>query len=165
MFSPKEIFAFILSLSSVGFSSYAMEQENQHLDRLRRLAESHNVNHRAEAIRSFQAKEPQVTLNDIVGGMPDEITRLIEVVKHSDRYSHLDIADQLHMVLLEGPPGTGKSMLAEAIAHELGREFYHVKSSSFITSFQGSGAEATRLLFQQVKDKGTPAVIFIDEID
>jgi len=67
-------------------------------------------------------------------------------------------------VLLHGPPGTGKTMLAKAVAHESGAMFFSQSASSFVEMFAGLGAARIRRLFREAR-KAAPAIIFIDELD
>lgn len=110
-------------------------------------------------------RTPTMTFKDIVGEIPEEITRIVHKIEHSEYYEECGLDDTEHEILLIGPPGTGKSSLAEAIATETGRDFYKLPASSLITSYQGSGAGSVRTVFEYVRKTGKPSVIFIDEID
>ena len=67
-------------------------------------------------------------------------------------------------ILLHGPPGTGKTMLAKAVAHESGANFFSQSASSFVEMFAGLGAARIRRLFKEARDNA-PSILFIDELD
>lgn len=101
-----------------------------------------------------------------VAGIDEEREQLSEVVdflKHPKRYK--DVGARIPKgVLLEGAPGTGKTLLAKAIAGEAGVPFFQVTGSSFDEMFIGVGASRIRKIFNEAK-KVAPSIIFIDEID
>ena len=110
-------------------------------------------------------EDQRITFAD-VAGMDEEKRELEEVVdflRNPDKYMQIG-AKIPHGLLLEGPPGTGKTMLAKAAAGEAGVEFLSISGSDFVELYVGIGASRVRDLFQQAK-KIAPAVIFIDEID
>lgn len=107
----------------------------------------------------------KVTFKDIAGvkEAKEELQEIVEFLKHPKKF--LDIGAQIPKgVLLMGGPGTGKTMLARAVAGEAGVPFFHLSGSEFVEMFVGVGASRVRDLFQMVK-KESPAIIFIDEID
>jgi cell division protease FtsH len=101
-----------------------------------------------------------------VGGVGEaevELREIIEFLKEPERFNQLG-AKLPKGVLLVGPPGTGKTMLAKATAGEAGVPFFLMTGSSFVEMFVGVGAARVRDLFEQAK-KRSPCLIFIDEID
>jgi cell division protease FtsH len=111
------------------------------------------------------AQTPAVTFAD-VGGATDAKERLADVVDFLKRPRAWE-ASGAHLpsgVLLEGPPGSGKTLLARAMAGEAKVPFFEVSASEFVELFVGVGAARMRDLFEQAAKK-VPAVIFIDELD
>ena len=103
---------------------------------------------------------------DDVAGIDEEKKELEEIVdflKHSEKYIKLG-AKIPKGVLLVGAPGTGKTLMAKAVAGEAGVPFFSISGSDFVEMFVGVGASRVRDLFEQAK-KHQPCIIFIDEID
>ena len=103
---------------------------------------------------------------DDVAGIDEEKKELEEIVdflKHSEKYIKLG-AKIPKGVLLVGAPGTGKTLMAKAVAGEAGVPFFSISGSDFVEMFVGVGASRVRDLFDQAK-KHQPCIIFIDEID
>jgi len=93
----------------------------------------------------------------------EEVEQIVDFLKDPDKY--LAIGARIPRgVLLEGMPGTGKTLLAKAIAGEAGVPFFNISGSDFIEMFVGVGASRVRDLFQQAREKA-PCIIFIDEVD
>jgi cell division protease FtsH len=92
-----------------------------------------------------------------------ELQEIVDFLKNADKYARLG-AKIPKGVLLVGPPGTGKTMLAKAIAGEAGVPFFSISGSEFIELFVGVGASRVRDLFEQAK-KQAPCIVFIDELD
>jgi len=108
---------------------------------------------------------PKVTFDDVAGAeeAKEELKESIEFLKDPSRIQRLGG----HMpkgVLLLGAPGTGKTLLARAVAGEAGVPFFNISGSEFIEMFVGVGAARVRDLFQQARAKA-PCIIFIDELD
>ena len=107
----------------------------------------------------------KVTFKDVAGvkEAKEELTEIVDFLKHPKKF--LDIGAQIPKgVLLMGAPGTGKTLLARAVAGEAHVPFFHLSGSEFVEMFVGVGASRVRDLFRMVK-KEAPAIIFIDEID
>lgn len=106
-----------------------------------------------------------VSFNDI-GGISDvkiELEEIIDFMKNPKRYKSFG-ARMPRGVLLVGPPGVGKTMIAKAVAHEAGVPFYYQSGASFVQIYVGMGAKRVHELFSAAK-KNSPSIIFIDEID
>lgn len=107
----------------------------------------------------------KVTFKDVAGvkEAKSELEEIVQFLKHPQKF--LDIGAQIPKgVMLMGGPGTGKTLLARAVAGEAGVPFFHLSGSEFVEMFVGVGASRVRDLFRMVK-KEAPAIIFIDEID
>ena len=92
------------------------------------------------------------------GSMPREVRNLIDLLKNQG------VNHKAGKALFHGPPGTGKSTLAEVIATETNRPMLRMFSSEFITSFQGSGARSMADAFEKARLLDLPVIIFIDEL-
>lgn len=110
-------------------------------------------------------EKDRVTFQD-VAGLEEEKSDLEEIVdflKDPAKYTSLG-ARIPKGVLLEGAPGTGKTLLAKAVAGEAGVPFYSISGSDFVEMFVGVGASRVRDMFEEAK-KNSPSIVFIDEID
>jgi cell division protease FtsH len=109
--------------------------------------------------------QPTVTFADVAG--LDEVVAELKEVKdyltNAERFKALG-AQLPRGMLLYGPPGSGKTLLARALAGETGVPFYSVSASSFVEVYVGIGAARVRQLFEEAK-KNTPSIVFIDELD
>jgi len=92
-----------------------------------------------------------------------EVMEFVDFLKNPEKYKKLG-ASIPRGALLVGPPGTGKTMLAKAVAGEAGVPFMSISGSDFVEMFVGVGASRVRDLFKKAKEKA-PSIIFIDEID
>ena len=108
---------------------------------------------------------PKVTFEDVAGveEAKQELEEVVEFLKHPEKFQALG-AKIPKGVLLLGPPGCGKTLLARAIAGEAGVPFFHISGSDFVEMFVGVGASRVRDLFDQAKAH-RPCLVFIDEID
>ncbi|MDR7464853.1 MAG: ATP-dependent zinc metalloprotease FtsH, partial [Armatimonadota bacterium] len=115
--------------------------------------------------RLHTENKPKVTFDDVAGvdEAKEELEEIIEFLKHPKKFQALG-AKIPRGVLLVGPPGSGKTLLAKAIAGEAGVPFFSISGSEFVEMFVGVGASRVRDLFDQAK-KSAPCLVFIDEID
>jgi cell division protease FtsH len=119
---------------------------------------------RAKIIYPDDTKE-KITFKDVAGAKEakEELAEIVEFLRAPKKF--IDIGAEIPKgVLLMGAPGTGKTMLARAVAGEAGVPFFHLSGSEFEEMFVGVGASRVRDLFDMAK-KAAPAIIFIDEID
>ncbi|WP_343344360.1 CDC48 family AAA ATPase [Sphingomicrobium sp. XHP0239] len=111
-------------------------------------------------------ERPAVTYDDL-GGMTNTIDALREMVelplRHPELFQRLGV-DPPKGVLLHGPPGTGKTMLARAVANESDAEFFHIAGPEVMGAAYGESEKKLRELFEQAA-KAAPSIVFIDEID
>ena len=112
-----------------------------------------------------QAQVPKVTFDDVAGqdNAKRDIAELVAFLKHPEEFRKLG-AEVPRGVLLMGAPGTGKTLMARALAGEAGVPFFSISGSEFIEVFVGVGASRVRRLFEAAK-KNAPSIIFVDELD
>ncbi|MFA6454571.1 MAG: ATP-dependent zinc metalloprotease FtsH [Patescibacteria group bacterium] len=115
-----------------------------------------------ETGREFKGK---VTFKDVAGAKEakEELSEVVEFLKNPKKFSELG-ARTPRGVLLLGSPGTGKTLLARAVAGEASVPFFSISGSEFVEMFVGVGASRVRDLFRKAK-KSAPCIIFVDEID
>jgi cell division protease FtsH len=115
--------------------------------------------------RVYVESDTKVTFEDVAGvdEAKDELKEIVEFLR--DPASHGRLGGRMPRgILLVGPPGSGKTLLARAVAGEAGVPFFSISGSEFVEMFVGLGAARVRDLFEQAKAKA-PAIIFIDELD
>lgn len=135
------------------------------------LRQMQGANSKAMQFGNSNAKEfnkdqkQKVTFADVAGAKEskEELQEVVEFLKNPKKFSDLG-AKIPKGVLLMGRPGTGKTLLARAVAGEAGVPFFHMSGSEFVEMFVGVGASRVRDLFARAK-KSAPCIIFIDEID
>jgi cell division protease FtsH len=115
--------------------------------------------------RRVEGAEQHVTFTDVAGidEAKAELTEIVDFLKNPDKYVRLG-GRIPRGVLLSGAPGTGKTLLARAVAGEAGVPFFQMSASEFVEMIVGVGASRVRDLFQQAK-AAAPAIMFIDELD
>ncbi len=106
-----------------------------------------------------------IRFSDVAGEdeAKENLTEVVDYLHNPSKYKEVG-ADMPKGILLVGPPGTGKTMLAKAVAGEAGVPFFSMSGSEFVEMFVGMGASKVRDLFKQAKEKA-PCIVFIDEID
>ncbi len=110
-------------------------------------------------------KKNKITFKDVAGieEAKEELREIVDFLKHPKKF--LDIGARIPRgVLLMGPPGSGKTLLARAVAGEANVPFFHISGSEFVEMFVGVGASRVRDLFKTAK-KQAPSIVFVDEID
>jgi transitional endoplasmic reticulum ATPase len=118
------------------------------------------------AIKEAQSKRAAVTYEDI-GGLRREVRRIREMIELPLRFP--EVFERLGIdppkgVLLHGPPGCGKTLIARAVAHETSARFFHVNGPEIIDQWYGSSEAHLRRIFEDARRRA-PAIIFLDEID
>lgn len=115
--------------------------------------------------KRYSSEQPKVTFDDVAGAdeAKAELQEEVDFLKHPQKYHDLG-ARIPKGVLLVGAPGTGKTLMARAVAGEAGVPFFSLNASEFIEMFVGVGASRVRDLFQQAK-AAAPSIVFIDELD
>jgi len=115
--------------------------------------------------RLHSEEKTKVTFDDVQGEdeAKEELVEIVEFLRQPRRFTELG-AKIPKGVLLVGSPGTGKTLLAKAVAGEAGVPFFSISGSDFVEMFVGVGASRVRDLFEQAK-KNAPCIVFVDEID
>src|SRR6202007_2204273 len=115
--------------------------------------------------KRYSEAQPKVTFDDVAGidEAENELIEIVDFLKNPAKYQRLG-GTVPKGVLLVGAPGTGKTLLARAIAGQAGVPFFSLSASEFVEMIVGVGASRVRDLFDQAKKVG-PAIIFIDELD
>ena len=115
--------------------------------------------------RRYEASGDKVTFADVAGieEAKDELSEVVDFLRNPDKYRKLG-ARIPHGVLLSGAPGTGKTLLARAVAGEADVPFFSLAASEFVEAIVGVGAARVRDLFKEAEENA-PAIVFIDELD
>jgi transitional endoplasmic reticulum ATPase len=132
-----------------------------------RITEDTEVELKPEAVETLEeARIPTITYEDI-GGLHEEIKKIREMVelplRHPELFTRLGI-EPPKGVLLYGPPGSGKTLLARAVANESGASFTAIAGPEVMSKWYGQSEENLRKIFEDA-EKNAPAIIFFDEID
>jgi len=135
------------------------------------MRQAQGANNRAMSFGQSSAKminqdtKNKTTFNDVAGAQEakDELLEIVEFLKNPRKFLSMG-AKIPKGVLLLGAPGTGKTLMARAVAGEAQVPFFHISGSEFVEMFVGVGASRVRDLFKKAK-KAAPAIVFVDEID
>src|SRR5207248_5392851 len=115
--------------------------------------------------KRYVEEQPSVTFEDVAGidEAEGELEEIVDFLKNPQKYQRLG-GTIPKGVLLVGAPGTGKTLLARAVAGEAGVPFFSLSASEFVEMIVGVGARRVRELFSQAK-QAAPAIVFVDELD
>ena len=156
----------LLFLVMVGFTLYIISMIRDNRDRQESLFEEQREE--ANSAISKQTILPQISkvnFSDVAGieDVKEELEEIIDFLRNPSRYKSFDIRLPKG-VLLVGPPGVGKTLIAKAVAGEAGVPFFYQSASSFVQIYVGMGAKRVSELFNKAKEMA-PSIIFIDELD
>jgi cell division protease FtsH len=115
--------------------------------------------------RRYEPSGEKITFADVAGidEAKDELSEVVDFLRHPEKYRRLG-GRIPHGVILSGAPGTGKTLLARAVAGEADVPFFSIAASEFVEAIVGVGAARVRDLFKQAKENA-PSIVFIDELD
>ncbi|MFO8043763.1 MAG: ATP-dependent metallopeptidase FtsH/Yme1/Tma family protein [Alkalispirochaeta sp.] len=115
--------------------------------------------------KKFQKSDSDTTFDDVAGAdsAKVELQEVVDFLRNPERYQEMG-AEIPHGVLMVGPPGSGKTLIARAVAGEADVPFYSISGSDFVEMFVGVGASRVRDLFKDAREN-SPGIVFIDEID
>ncbi|MBO5031823.1 MAG: ATP-dependent zinc metalloprotease FtsH [Lachnospiraceae bacterium] len=145
----------------VGIGQYMNKKLMQNLDGPNAMAFGMGKSNAKVYVQSTEG----IYFDDVAGEdeAKENLAEIVDYLHNPNKYSEVG-ASMPKGVLLVGPPGTGKTMLAKAVAGEAGVPFFSMSGSEFVEMFVGMGASKVRDLFRQAKEKA-PCIVFIDEID
>jgi 26S proteasome regulatory subunit T3 len=125
-----------------------------------------NTGAAASSLLVAEGERPGVTYDDVSGceGQKREVREAVELpLTHPELFARVGV-EPPRGVLLCGPPGTGKTMLARAVAHHASAAFFHVSGPALVGKFLGEGPQMVRDVFRLAREKA-PSIVFIDEVD
>ena len=118
-----------------------------------------------ESFNIIKSEEIEETFEDIIGNkkIKEEMKQCIDYIKNKEKYERVGYKIPKG-IIINGPPGTGKTMIAKAMAKEAGIKYIYTTGSSFIEKYAGTGQKRVKEIFRYAR-KNSPCIIFIDEID
>jgi transitional endoplasmic reticulum ATPase len=162
----EEIFRGFLGAQAFGLGEIKLRVVSTSPGGIVKIAEGTEIELLPQAIEVPERPVPSVVYEDI-GGIKPAITKVREMIElplmHPELFDRLGI-DPPKGVLLHGPPGTGKTMLAKAVANESDAYFISINGPEIMSKYYGESEKALRDLFEEA-EKNAPAIIFLDELD
>jgi len=162
----EEIFRGFLGAQAFGLGEIKLRVISTSPGGIVKITEGTEVELLPQAIEAHERPVPSVVYEDI-GGIKPAITKVREMIelplKHPELFDRLGI-DPPKGVLLHGPPGTGKTMLAKAVANESDAYFISINGPEIMSKYYGESEKALRDLFEEA-EKNKPSIIFLDELD
>jgi len=162
----EEIFRGFLGAQAFGLGEIKLRVISTSPAGIVKITEGTEVELLPQAVETPERSVPSVVYED-VGGLKPVITKVREMIelplKHPELFDRLGI-DPPKGVLLHGPPGTGKTMLAKAVANESEAYFISINGPEIMSKYYGESEKALRDIFEEA-EKNTPAIIFLDELD
>lgn len=162
----EEIFRGFLGAQAFGLGEIKLRVVSTSPGGIVKITEGTEIELIPQAIEVSERPVPSVVYEDL-GGMKPAINKVREIIelplKHPELFDRLGI-DPPKGVLLHGPPGTGKTMLAKAVANESEAYFISINGPEIMSKYYGESEKALRDIFEEA-EKNTPAIIFLDELD
>ncbi len=162
----EEIFRGFLGAQAFGLGEIKLRVISASPAGIVKISEGTEIELLPQAVETPERSVPSVVYED-VGGLKPVITKVREMIelplKHPELFDRLGI-DPPKGVLLHGPPGTGKTMLAKAVANESDAYFISINGPEIMSKYYGESEKALRDIFEEA-EKNTPAIIFLDELD
>ncbi len=162
----EEIFRGFLGAQAFGLGEIKLRVVSTSPGGIVKITEGTDIELLPQAVESLERSVPSVVYEDI-GGLKPVITKVREMIelplKHPELFDRLGI-DPPKGILLHGPPGTGKTMLAKAVANESDAYFISINGPEIMSKYYGESEKALRDLFEEA-EKNAPSIIFLDELD
>ncbi len=155
----------ILALLFIVFTFMTMRNSSKKKSDTSKDSKSKSLSGNSEKKGNFEITKSKVKFKDVAGYeyAKEELQEIVDQLKNPDKYKHLG-AKMIKGAVLTGPPGTGKTFFARAVAGEVNVPFISTTGSDFVGEYVGTGANRVKELFDLAR-KNAPCIIFIDEID